>query len=431
MWILSAMAATISVVEGEDLQAALDSAADGDVIEVGPGTWVVQDLRFGGKDLVMRSTDGPEATVLDGGDVTDTSVVVFDSGEPLSATLEGFTITGGHGHPELWEIGRGWLGAGVYIRNSAATITDCVFVANNSRHSGQSVGAGVAVVRGEALIRDNLFSENLGYWGGGGMALLEAQAAIEGNTFTDNVGIHGGALFVGQDSDADLLGNTFTGNLAGYGGHVFVKDSALSSVGDVFQMGSAWHNGGGLHIQDSHVTVVDALFEDNVAEGYGGHAWVGWSGGLQVLSSLARGGGARSGSVAFVRAAALTLDGVVLEAPAAEALVGLNAEMRVLDLTATQVSGPLVVGVGGAATLLNVLVDGATGGLLQGVEWASSLVWDSEDTPSGAVEADPLLTGFVPSANSPALDAGTSLYTDADGSPSDIGATGGASPWSP
>jgi hypothetical protein len=431
MWVLTATAATISVSEGEDLQAALDSAVDGDVVEVGPGTWVVQDLRFGGKDLVMRSTDGPQLTVLDGGDVTDTSVVVFDAGEPLTATLQGFTITGGHGHPELWEIGRGWLGAGVYIRNSSATITDCVFVENNSRHSGQSVGAGVAVVRGEALIRDNVFSENLGYWGGGGIGLLEAQASIEGNTFTDNVGIHGGALFVGQDSDADLLSNTFTGNSAGYGGHVFVKDSTLSSVGDVFQQGVAWHNGGALHVQDSHATVVDALFDDNGARDLGGHLWVGWSGGLQVLSSHFRGGSANSGSVALVRHASLTFDGVLLESTNPTAIASLDAQVRIFDVTATDVLGPLFVGVEGTVSVLNVLVSGATNELLEGVTWASSMVWESEDVPDGAIEANPLLDGFVPGPGSPAIDAGTTLYTDADGSPSDIGATGGGSPWSP
>lgn len=50
-----------------DLQSAIDAAQDGDVIEVGAGTWV-GGLRISARNLIIRSKEGADATVLDGGD---------------------------------------------------------------------------------------------------------------------------------------------------------------------------------------------------------------------------------------------------------------------------------------------------------------------------------------------------------------------------
>ena len=430
IWLSAALGASFDVVEGESIQAALDAAQDGDVVNVGPGLYVER-LSFGGKDLVLRSTEGAELTILDGDDVPDTSVVSFTSGEPLSATLQGFTIQNGHGQPYVWDVGRGWLGAGVLVKNSGATVLDCMFVENHSRHSGQSLGAGLAAVNAEVLVRDSVFRDNLGFWGGGGIGLIRSSASIEGNLFQDNLGTRGAALIVLQDSTADLVGNTFDGNQGGHGGHLFVKDSLLTSSQDRFVGGSAWRNGGAAVVQDSTATFSEAHFEDNRAAHDGGHLWVAWSGGAAILASRMLGGQALAGSVAFVREAALSLHGVMLESPSAEAIWAWQAKLQLFNVTALGPEAPLARAEGGSSSLLNLLVQGGSGPLLEGLAWASSLAWQVEGgVPDGTIEADPRLVGGVPQPPSPAIDAGSSLFEDADGSPADIGATGGQTPWS-
>ncbi len=436
-WVGLAAAATWSVSEGESIQASIDAAQDGDVVEVGPGTYVEQ-LDFMGKDLVLRSTQGPELTVLDGDDYggpfpwTGTSVVSFTHGEPLSATLEGFTITNGHGQPVIWEVGRGWLEAGVLILNSSATIIDCIFTENHSRHSGQSLGAGVAVMRGTALIRDNVFRDNLGFWGGGGVGLVESVASIEGNLFENNLGTRGAAIIAVQRSEVDLLDNTFRSNVAGHGGHLYVKDSVLSSSLDTFEGGSAWGNGGAVAVQDAHVTIADATFEDNEAEADGGHLWVAWSGGATVMSSWLGASRASAGAVAFVRSAALSLEGLFLDAPPADAVWAHDAELQLFNLTVLEPESPLARASESAAKALNVLVSGGSGPLISGVDWEHGLAWQVDgELPPDTLEADPLLSDGVPQPGSPAIDSGSPLFNDLDGSPADIGATGGRAPWSP
>jgi len=77
------------------LQQAISAAVDGDVIEVGPGTYR-EKLRFGGKNIAVTSTDPEDpavraATVITGGGAQ----VVFDSGETEDCLFAGFTVTGG------------------------------------------------------------------------------------------------------------------------------------------------------------------------------------------------------------------------------------------------------------------------------------------------------------------------------------------------
>ena len=185
-------------------------------------------------------------------------------------------------------------------------------------------------------------------------------------------------------------------------------------------------------MQDAHVTIADATFEDNEAEADGGHLWVAWSGGATVMSSWLGASRASAGAVAFVRSAALSLEGLFLDAPPADAVWAHDAELQLFNLTVLEPESPLARASESAAKALNVLVSGGSGPLISGVDWEHGLAWQVDgELPPDTLEADPLLSDGVPQPGSPAIDSGSPLFNDLDGSPADIGATGGRAPWSP
>lgn len=79
------------------INTAIDLALEGDEIIVSPGDWPAP-INFNGKNIIVRSSEGPEVTRLVGSG--NGSVVSFISGEISGATLEGFTIQSG-GEPRL------------------------------------------------------------------------------------------------------------------------------------------------------------------------------------------------------------------------------------------------------------------------------------------------------------------------------------------
>src|SRR5690606_33041257 len=124
--------------EYRSIQDALDAAASGDTVLVAPGTYVSReatDIRFRGKAVTVRSERGPAVTVLDSGRAG--SVFVFDGGEPVGATVEGFTITGASR-------------SGVQVTRSACTVRDCIIEDNWNG----LFGGGVGVDGGEVLLID-------------------------------------------------------------------------------------------------------------------------------------------------------------------------------------------------------------------------------------------------------------------------------------
>ncbi len=62
------------------VQAAIDSAVAGEIVLVHPGTYH-EVIDFKGKDIIVRSAEGPENTILDGSGFTGVAVVTFQSGE--------------------------------------------------------------------------------------------------------------------------------------------------------------------------------------------------------------------------------------------------------------------------------------------------------------------------------------------------------------
>ncbi|MCH2134794.1 MAG: right-handed parallel beta-helix repeat-containing protein, partial [Phycisphaerales bacterium] len=168
------------------VQSAINTAIDGITIDVGPGIYT-ENIDFLGKAIVLRSTDGPDVTTIQG-DGTD-RVVRMDNGEPEGTRLEGFTVTGGNG--------------GVSIsRNASPSIVDCVISGNVYEMTCCDVdgGGGIRIDVGassstveisDCVISNNEVSYDNEAYGGGIMARSgwyfydPDQGSSYGNSFLD------------------------------------------------------------------------------------------------------------------------------------------------------------------------------------------------------------------------------------------------------
>jgi hypothetical protein len=137
------------------IQAAIDSATNGDTIEVRPG--VYSSIDFRGKSLSVVSTDGALSTTIDGQGTPGASAVRrMDAGG--DALLQGFTIRGGTGTLIDVYSGGSWpFGGGVLVSRSELDVRHCIIEENDGGYSGGGVGCHFGTVRiSDTLIRDNV-----------------------------------------------------------------------------------------------------------------------------------------------------------------------------------------------------------------------------------------------------------------------------------
>lgn len=235
------------------IQEAIDASNDGDTILVFPGTYP-ENVSIRNKALRVGSLNGPESTVIDGGENGST----VSLGESARAIIEGFTIRGGGGASNLVESGYGvvvtpFTQAAVIIRHN--TITK-----NNLR-------GGVGVVRGgylEVSIYNNRIVENfrgihadLGTVGDeiGFVKIMNNVIAFNHADPGDPAG--GGLKFIACCPFSDparfklefhVVNNTIYGNTASAGGGLAANASNLNIVNNIFYGNEAESAGQDLYL---------------------------------------------------------------------------------------------------------------------------------------------------------------------------------------
>lgn len=221
---------TIPTGPKKTIQAAIDSAIEEDVILVMPGEYVVTcPVTFLGKNIEVRSQDGPEETVIrmsnSPSDPGRASVVVFESGETYSSVLEGFSLTGGRGTlVEQYGSPGTCVGAGggILCISSSPQILSCVISGNQA----ELVGGGMACWGASLLVADCTFRQNSVYHStgqAGGVFLFGDSCAPQfvNCEFCQNFAPYaGGGIQVSLDSspvfDSCLIaGNTTQGSIGG------------------------------------------------------------------------------------------------------------------------------------------------------------------------------------------------------------------------
>ena len=219
------------------IQSAISASVNGDLILVKPGTYV-ENIDFLGKAITVKSTDGPESTIING-NMAD-SVVSFINYEELDSVLDGFLITNGKGR-----------GGGVECTISSPTITNNIIIGNEADLcAGANSGGGIFCLSASPMISNNTITRNNSDRGGGIFLYFYSFPKIINNVIAGNTALESGGGIYGWDfADAVVTNNTIYGNLARNGGGMWCSDSIMTVTNTILWENTASRQGPEIYIQ--------------------------------------------------------------------------------------------------------------------------------------------------------------------------------------
>jgi len=257
MWFFAGMAvgvlagatsgSIINVGPGGSIQAAVDAAQNGDEIVIAPGTYV-ENIMVEGKEIILRSSDGPEATIVTASNPNN--AVVRVEGGSTDVMIDGLTFTGGT-HPSLGLT---------YINNSAtAQIANCLFIG--------SATMGILVQgNSDVVVTGCVFSQLTG----SGALQSSDEMIIADCTFVNCTSGAGGALRFFRNAASIITGCVFAGNSATVdkGGAIYLStgnDATLTNC--VFIENEAVLAGGAIYASESNPIISNCTFSGNIGLG--------------------------------------------------------------------------------------------------------------------------------------------------------------------
>lgn len=229
----------------------------------------------------LLGDDGPGFTSR-----SDNSLHVVTGAD--SATLDGFTVTGGNADGTN-PADPAMFGGGMLNNNASPIVIACVFNDNTG-----SAGAGMGNINGAApTVTDCTFSANLSD-SGAGMLNYGASPAVTGCTFSGNQAGDGGGMLSSGGTPA-IVNCTFSGNTATHGGGMLNDASNPVLTNCSFSGNSASNNGGAIfNSTGASPTIRNSIFWGD--SGPGGEIYTD-SGTPTVTYSVVQGGYVGTGNI--------------------------------------------------------------------------------------------------------------------------------------
>jgi len=248
------------------IQEAIAFAPDGMQVIVRAGTYYENIVFSSNKSIKVRSEEGPEATVIDGGVVHEPptcppewgSVVIFMTYVGRDTVLDGFTITNGRGYYKLVDkdVHR-YVGGGIYCQDCSPTIINNVIEENDiyTGYSDDGWGGGIYCV--------------------GGNTPQTVWPLIQKNTIRLNKAHVGGGIY-SNGASPEIVGNDISSNNAGGGCGVYAKGLPIILLDNQIMYNSPHHfgsgNGAGIYLTYSgiHLLANNAIVSNKTCSLGGG-----------------------------------------------------------------------------------------------------------------------------------------------------------------
>ena len=253
-----------------NIQAAIDDANDGDIIEVKPGTYTGvgnRDISFDGRAIVVRSTDPNDpnivaATIIDcnGSESDPHRGFYFHNNEDTNSVLAGLTITNGYAPPAQTGSNIYSVGGAIYCYVASPMVRNCTI----NRNEAGRVGGGIYCYNSNAIVTNCTITDNSSYDSGGGFYSHLGSPTISNCIITGNSANHvrsngGGVVICGI---AAIGHCTITGNwVNGSGGGIHGCNPTISPT---ISNCIVWDNG------DSEVGGSATVSYSDVEGGYPG-----------------------------------------------------------------------------------------------------------------------------------------------------------------
>ena len=272
------------------------SVESGDTVTVAPGIYRSEIIDFGGKSVTLRSTSGPNFTVIEAPLSADpglsTSIVKIESGA-TDVVIDGFHFRGGTGSRDCSNFSYAGGGA-ISICSSTARVTDCTFQGNRADRGGaifvyngrleledvrfsgpgfDALGEAIYARNSSILARRTRFEDlrlqPLQAPQGQSAVVLEHSVALfDQCTFERNATSLFGAHIWSRNSDTRVTRSTF-GECWGYAGTALAVLGGSLTLSEVTVQGatSMAAPGAGLFASSAEITIAECIFERNVVDG--------------------------------------------------------------------------------------------------------------------------------------------------------------------
>ena len=220
------------------IQAGIDVAASGDTITISDGIykgWRNIDLDFLGKDIILRSQNGPKHTIID---CKGTQSYLhrgfnFHSGETVNSLLDGFTIINGYAVD----------GGALSCSNSSPTIMNCIMENNFATNKGGAV----FTYKSNSVFENCVIRKNTADKGqGGGIAAYgpsNGGPTIRSCKILDNKAIEGGG-YAGLETTSKFMSCIISGNIAKNGGGIIFSYDNAEILSCTIARNISLHSGG-------------------------------------------------------------------------------------------------------------------------------------------------------------------------------------------